>query len=308
MNKLSRKPKVSVTVITYNQSKYIGICLESILKQKVSFEYEIIVSDDSSTDNTVDIVKKYSERYSNIRLLTHEQNVGHNLNYLSVLDACNGEYIAHVDGDDFMLPGKLQKQADILDEMLDIAIVHHPVLYIDKFGNTLKESKRHHRTIEAINDLCRENKIINSSNMYRATAMDASFYKIPLNIVFHDWYFHLLKAQYGNIYFIDECLGGYRKYPSSVINKATRHHVLKAELFTLARASELNITNYKDVNIGYSIVYLRQVRYYLKIRQLLKAGYFLNKVRKHYPYSYKYARYCLKWRFLYFFKASFNLL
>jgi len=288
-------PKLSVTVITYNQANYIGFCLDSILSQVVDFQYEIIIGDDASTDGTLEIIKEYCERHSNIYLINHERNIGLNLNYLSVLKACNGEYIAHIDGDDMMLPGKLKKQVDVLDVKSDIAIVHHPVLFIDMNNNEVGRSNCGYKTVETINDLCVENKINNCSNMYRASAMDDTFYNIPPDLVFHDWYFHLLKAQYGDIYYINEYLGSYRKYPESVINSSRRQRVLKSEIYTLEKARNLMNVSARCVFIGYSKVYLRQVRHYLRNKQLHKAGYFLRKVRSSYPYSYSFVRYSIKW-------------
>ena len=288
--------KLSVTVITYNQVNYIGDCLKSILSQKVNFPFEIVIADDASTDGTLDIIKGYCEKYDNIFLITQQKNVGLNRNYLDVIKACKGEFVAHIDGDDLMLPNKLKKQVDILDARPDIAIVHHPVLFIDKKGCETGRSKCNYKSVETINDLCVNNKINNCSNMYRASAMDDVFYDIPEDLVFHDWYFHLLKAQYGDIYYINEYLGCYRKYAESVINSSRRQRVLKAELYTLNIAKTLKGVSEKNIRLGYSEVYLRQVRHYLKSGQLQKVGYFLNKVKCNYPYSYRYFRYWIKFR------------
>lgn len=288
--------KLSVTVITYNQVNYIGDCLKSILSQKVDFPFEIVIADDASTDGTLELIKEYCEKYDNISLISQQQNVGLNRNYLDVIRACNGEFIAHIDGDDLMLPGKLQKQADVLNVRPDIAVVHHPVIFVDENGLESGRSRRCSKTVEDINDLCVNNKINNSSNMYRATATCAEFFNIPDDLVFHDWYFHLLKAQSGKIYFIDEYLGCYRKYAESVINSSRRQRVLKSELYTLNMAKSLKGVSEKSIRLGYSEVYLRQARHYLRNRQLKKVGYFLNKVKCNYPYSYRYFRYWIKLR------------
>ena len=72
-----KKPQVSVVVLVYNQEDYISQCIDTILCQKVDFEYELIISDDCSQDNTIRICKKYQELYPNkIKLLLHEKNRG----------------------------------------------------------------------------------------------------------------------------------------------------------------------------------------------------------------------------------------
>lgn len=109
--------KVSVCVVTYNHGKYIEECVQSILNQIVDFRYEIIIGDDLSTDETRDILIELQQKNPDvIRLLFHEENIGATRNYLKVHSEAKGEYVCHMDGDDFWLPGKMAFQAAILDE------------------------------------------------------------------------------------------------------------------------------------------------------------------------------------------------
>jgi len=123
-----KNPKVSVTVMTYNQKDYIGQCLESLVTQECDFKFEIIVGDDASTDGTSDIVREYAEKYPNIIIpLIHEKNLGVTRNYFSIVELATGDYIAYMDGDDYALPGKLQAQADFMDNTPDCNICFHRV-------------------------------------------------------------------------------------------------------------------------------------------------------------------------------------
>lgn len=125
-NQPSDTPKVSVCVVTYNQEKYIRQCLQSIVDQETDFDFEVIVGDDCSTDGTRAIVSEFAERYAGIvKPLFHERNIGAGANYKVTHDQATGEYIAHVDGDDYCLPGKLQSQARILDADPGCNIVWH---------------------------------------------------------------------------------------------------------------------------------------------------------------------------------------
>lgn len=102
--------------MTYNQEKYIQQCLQSIVDQVTDFDFEIIVADDCSTDRTQEIVHKFAKKYPKvIRAVLHDKNVGVGVNYSSSHDLAKGEYVAHCDGDDHWLPGKLQYQATLLD-------------------------------------------------------------------------------------------------------------------------------------------------------------------------------------------------
>lgn len=121
--------KVSVCVVTYNQEKYIGQCLQSLADQVVDFDYEVLVSDDASSDRTPKIVKEFQERYPGIfKVYLHEKNKGAGDNYIFVHAQAEAEYIAHVDGDDYYYPDKLKVQADYLDRNPRCNIVWHKML------------------------------------------------------------------------------------------------------------------------------------------------------------------------------------
>ncbi len=111
-----KKPKVSVCVMTYNQKNYIGQCLQSIVDQKTDFEFEVIVADDCSSDGTREIVEFFAGKYpKTVKAVLHSKNVGVGINYRSAHDLAVGQYVAHCDGDDFWLPGKLSYQSKLLD-------------------------------------------------------------------------------------------------------------------------------------------------------------------------------------------------
>lgn len=115
--------KVSVFVVTYNQEKYIQECLDGIVNQKVNFEYEVVIGEDCSTDKTLEICKMYADKYSQIKLLPSKKNMGFIKNWERVLNACEGEYIAMCEGDDYWSDiNKLQKQVDFLDENQEYSV------------------------------------------------------------------------------------------------------------------------------------------------------------------------------------------
>ena len=71
---MNKEILVSVICITYNHEKYIRECLDSILKQKVNFNYELIIHDDASSDNTVNIINEYKEKYKIIKPILQKEN------------------------------------------------------------------------------------------------------------------------------------------------------------------------------------------------------------------------------------------
>ena len=107
---------VSVVMITYNHEKFIKEALESIFSQKTNFHYELIISNDCSTDNTDEVIKKIIDKNENgslINYTNHHKNKGMIPNFLWSIQQAKGKYIALCEGDDYWTdPYKLQKQVD----------------------------------------------------------------------------------------------------------------------------------------------------------------------------------------------------
>ena len=167
-----KTPKVSVCVVTYNQEKYIRQCLQSIVDQKTDFDFEVIVGDDCSTDGTRAIVQEFANKYPDmVKPIFHEKNIGGGKNYFCVHKSARGEYIAHVDGDDYCLPGKLQAQANLLNSNPHCNIVWHRmyaltpenILYVDNFSDIGLTLKKYY-----LGDIiCNVTIGLHSSKMYR---------------------------------------------------------------------------------------------------------------------------------------------
>lgn len=180
MKFITSLPKVSVCVVTYNQEKYIRQCLQSIVSQITNFEFEVIVGDDSSTDGTQAIIRTMADEYpGKILPFFHKVNIGPNSNYLFVHAKAIGEYIAHVDGDDYCLPGKLQAQANVLDKHADCNIVWHRMLVQSPQDVITEGSFRKCFNLEEMefgrNDIIQYISIgANSSKMYRKSVREIS--------------------------------------------------------------------------------------------------------------------------------------
>jgi len=123
----SGMPMLSVLCITYNQADYIGQALDSFLAQVTDFDFEIVVSDDCSTDATPDILESYRQRLGGkIRVLRSPVNLGVTRNFRRAMNACRGKYIALCEGDDFWRGQfKLQLQVEFLEANSDFVIVYH---------------------------------------------------------------------------------------------------------------------------------------------------------------------------------------
>lgn len=124
--KTEYKPLVSVAVVTYNSSATIIETLDSIATQTYQ-NLELIVSDDCSTDNTIELVRawisEHKERFVRSELLTVTKNTGVSANYNRAASACKGEWVKDLDGDDLLLPNCVQTYVDFITNNTEIVYV-----------------------------------------------------------------------------------------------------------------------------------------------------------------------------------------
>ena len=215
--------KVSVSVITYNHEKYIKKAIDSILMQKTDFKYEILLGEDDSIDGTRDIVKDYGIRYPDrIRVfLNSRKNVLRingtatgRLNLINNITQARGKYVALLEGDDYWTdPHKLQKQVNLLESRPDFSMCFH---WVDQFNQNSKKIKyprygpKSVKEFYTFDDLLRCGNFIGTCSVMFRNKLFAKFpswfYHIPVG----DFPLHLINSRFGNIGFIDECMGVYR--------------------------------------------------------------------------------------------------
>ena len=135
--------EVSVCVISYNFEKYISQTLDSVLAQMTNFEYEIIVSDDCSSDKTQEILLEYKRKYPDlIKLVLLPENTKGAFTQIRALELVKGKYIAILEGDDFWCnENKLQMQYDYMESHPEKSAVVTHLNAVDEFGNPLKMPK-----------------------------------------------------------------------------------------------------------------------------------------------------------------------
>jgi glycosyltransferase involved in cell wall biosynthesis len=125
---------VSVCMITYGQEKFIGQAIEGILMQETNFEFELIVVNDCSPDNTHNIVNNYIINHTKgnkIQYYRQEKNVGMIPNFVFALNKCKQKYVAICEGDDYWTDSqKLQKQVTFLEANSEFSICFHRVMLL----------------------------------------------------------------------------------------------------------------------------------------------------------------------------------
>lgn len=125
-------PQVSVIIPTYNRSQYITQALESVLGQSFR-DYEMVVIDDGSTDNTQEVLKKFEGKIRSIR----QDNQGISKTRNRGISETNGAYIAFLDSDDYWAPDKLAEQVKILDSHPKVGIVYGRMPIINERGEKI---------------------------------------------------------------------------------------------------------------------------------------------------------------------------
>jgi len=206
--------KVSVSIITYNHEKFIGQALDSVLMQEANFEYEIVVGEDCSTDNTREILLGYRDKYpAKIRLLLPENNQGVIRNFVQTYKSCKGKYIATLDGDDYWTsPKKLQSQVEFLDRHPDFSMCYHPVRnFYDDNSKPDFIIPKISKSISTLEDLLICNFIPSSGVMFRNNLF-GSFPEWYYTLRMEDWPLHILNAQFGKIGYLDHVMGDYRNH------------------------------------------------------------------------------------------------
>ncbi len=264
--------KVSVLMITYNHQKYIAQALESILMQKGNFDYEIVIGEDCSTDNTRNIVVGYHKRHpEKIRLLLPEKNLGMMRNLAGTYKACKGEYIAILEGDDYWTsPHKLQKQVDFLDANPDFMICFHNARTMWENGKrpSVLLCPLFQKRESTIEDLLSENFIPTLTVMLRNGAV-TEFPDWFFDLKYGDWPLLLLNAQYGKIGYIREPMAVYRVHAEGAASGAyTSKDIYLKNIYGIIQVYELIQRHFDN---KYNEVIVRKISHYQNVAERYKA-------------------------------------
>lgn len=133
---MAENKKVSIITCFYNEEKYLEKAIDSVLAQTYS-NFELILVNDGSTDRSDEIVRRYQD--NRIIYISYEGNKHQSYARNRGIEAATGDYIGFFDGDDIMLPDKVEKQVKYLDGHLDVILVSGGYAYMDSKGNVSDE-------------------------------------------------------------------------------------------------------------------------------------------------------------------------
>jgi glycosyltransferase involved in cell wall biosynthesis len=253
-------PDVSVLVITYNHERYIGRALDSVFFQQ-GVEFEVIVSEDRSSDGTLDIVRSRVAGQANARLIASQQNLACNETILRAIRAARGRYVAMLDGDDFWtVEDRLARQVALLDTDPSLSVCSHNAQLVHGDSDTPDEQRwtpatQHPRI--GLGELWHGNPFATCATMMRRSALAAvgdwfaDLGRRRGTAMVTDWPLYLTCAEAGDIAFVDEPVGAYRLHEESGFRSlADRKKLdLTATLYRRMDAG-LNFRHHKEAVAG----------------------------------------------------------
>lgn len=210
---------VSVSCITFNHGGYLRQALDSFLMQEADFSFEILIHDDASTDDTIDIIKEYQSRYPDtIRPVFEEENQYSrgisNISGVFNFPRARGRYIAMCEGDDFWTDKhKLKRQVDIMEAHSEVSLCCHAADIVSEDGAFRTESSirpfSETGIIDSADFIAKRTNIPTASMLFRteyAKRLPEWYYNCPVG----DIPLQLFMLQNGTAYYIDEPMSAYR--------------------------------------------------------------------------------------------------
>lgn len=173
---MSAAPRISVLLPSHNYGRYIGATIESVLAQTCG-DFELIISDDASTDDSRDIIRRY--RDPRIRFVEQPHNLGNIEHFARMYALCRGEFIAYLDSDDLWAPTKLERQLAAFAAEPELALVATYITTVDPDGQPLPAddivAAWFNKPIDLNdwNNWLHENRVCMSSILARKSAHDA---------------------------------------------------------------------------------------------------------------------------------------
>lgn len=211
-------PRVSVGLPVYNGERYLRISIESILAQTYS-DFELIITDNASTDNTAQICREYAAIDKRIQYYRNEKNIGAPKNFNRAFELSHGEYLKWATSDDYVAPEMIEKCVEVLDRNPDVVLCYPNAKLIDAEGTflanyddvlDLQDPVASHRFIQLLNriQLAHQHLGLIRSSALKRTCLHGNFIAADINFLAE-------LSLYGKFYELPEYLLFRRFHPAS---------------------------------------------------------------------------------------------
>lgn len=218
--------KISVITASYNYAEYIEETINSVIDQSYQ-DWELIIVDDGSIDNSVEIIKSYCEKNLKIKLFQHKngENKGLKETLSLGIKHASGDWIAFLESDDYFTPDNLFKKVEIIKKYPQTKLIFNKVNFLSKkevkrqktFENTQKKLSQMTFPTNMFYDFYINNMILTfSCVMVEANALKNISFDTPID-AFLDWWLWIHLAYKNDFYYINEELTSWRLHPQSYI-------------------------------------------------------------------------------------------
>ena len=248
--------KISVVTASYNYAEYIEETIQSVLNQTYN-DWEMIIVDDGSSDNSIEIIQEYIEQDGRIKLFTHENNANKGLKETLLLgiQKAQGDWIVFLESDDMLREDYLEKKVTLTAKYPDVGLIFNDVEF---FGNEdrIKQVKKPY-TKQSYNKLIKKTfprnifKEINISNriltfsvvMVKKDALCPEYFNTPVDKLL-DWWLYIHITYKNDVYYIPEKLTLWRMHKDSYIKKkiCSKFHCIQIRAYIdIYKKSVLNL-------------------------------------------------------------------
>ncbi|NDJ25199.1 glycosyltransferase [Nostoc sp. B(2019)] len=224
------QPRLSIGLPVYNGEKFIKETIDSLLSQTFE-DFELIISDNASTDNTEEICRAYVDQDKRISYYRNEKNMGCALNFNRVFELSSGEYFKWAAYDDLYAPDFIMKCVEVLDHDSNFILCHSYAYFIDEYGKFIRNYDVHLKTDspkrhERFHELLHKHLCYQIFGVIRASALKMI---PPMGGYGHtDGIFLLRLGLLGRFYEIPEYLFFARKHPQQSMSMFVDNYFLFA--------------------------------------------------------------------------------
>ncbi len=247
--------KIVVLMSTYNGEKYISEQIESILAQDIinkNIKLSLIIRDDGSKDNSVNIIREYENKYPDIIKAYSEKNCGVIKSFFELLKkAPEAEYYAFSDQDDYWMPDKLSRAVKLIESKKETAESDKelPVLYcclpklVDGELNPIESNISRPIPRVTFENALVENVCTGCTEVFNKKLYEILMKELPGFTVMHDWWLYLVAECFGEVIYDSEPHILYRQHADNVLGTKTGYIAEFKERFKRFKANRRNISN-----------------------------------------------------------------
>lgn len=279
---------VSVLCQAYNHEKYITECLESLVSQKVDFQYEILVHDDASTDKTADIIRDFEQKYPDLIKPIYQKinqwSIGNRVLTGIQFPRCTGKYVAICEGDDYWVDSlKLQKQVNYMESNPDCTMSFHNA--IEHWSDNRKEDSVFSNITDRVYsgpEIYKDWIVPTASVVFRRSILMSQYSDClsDSHFIYKDIVLFLLAAKCGQVVGMKDIMSVYRRHAGGAVFEYNVQRIIKSlehhKYIPLVFGAE-----YEDISDHQNILLLISVShyYFTKRKYILAFRYLTNSLK-----------------------------